>query len=58
VSFTNLDDIAGLRQHEGYEEVKNVETVKTVQDESQETPFKEMLKRGRPKSSVPQFLQE
>jgi hypothetical protein len=59
VSFTNENDIEGLRKHEGYTEVKDVETVKTIQVESQETSPKEVLRRGRPpKMGVPQFLQE
>ncbi len=45
VSFTNENDIEGLRKHEGYKEVKDEE----IQETSQAT--KEVLtlkKRGRP----------
>lgn len=51
VSFTNENDIAGLRKHEGYIEViPNAQTTETVQIQSQETPKQEVLivKRGRP----------
>jgi hypothetical protein len=59
VSFTNENDIEGLRAHEGYTEVIDAETTKTIQGESKETSPKEVLRRGRPpKVGVPQFLQE
>ena len=45
VSFTSPDDIAGLRQHEGYVEVKDEEEIK-------EAPKEVLKKRGRPKNSV------
>lgn len=51
VSFTNENDIAGLRKHEGYKEI-----IDEVQEVKQEAP-KEVLKRGR-KAAVPAFLQE
>lgn len=46
VSFTNENDIAGLRKHEGYEEVKDV-----MQEEITDAiapPAAEVKKRGRP----------
>lgn len=46
ISFENVDDIAQLRKHEGYEEV-----VQEVQLEAQrpvEIPPQEEKKRGRP----------
>jgi len=52
VSFTNENDIAGLRKHEGYKEIIN-----EVKEEIQQEAPKEVLKRGRPKA-VPAFLQE
>ena len=53
VSFTNENDIAGLRKHEGYKEILD-----EVKEEVQ-APAKEVLKRTRPvKSVVPSFLQE
>ena len=58
VSFANAGDIEGMRKHEGYTEVKNVETDKTIKIESQQTSAEEVLKRkpGRP-SKVPAFLE-
>ena len=54
VSFTNENDIAGLRKHEGYNEVSEHGNQEEIQ---QEAP-KEVLKRGRPaKGAVPSFLQ-
>lgn len=48
VSFTNENDIAGLRTHEGYEEV-NVETTETIKTEPRQEEKREVLKlRGRP----------
>ena len=62
VSFVNPNDIDGLRNHEGYKEVKeDVETAETVKTESPEAPVKEVLKprMGRPpKQKLPSFLQE
>lgn len=53
VSFTNEDDIAGLRKHEGYREIKD-----EIQEVRQEAPEKVLtVKRGRP-AKVPAFLQE
>lgn len=43
VGFTNEDDIAQLRKHESYEEVKNQSAV------PEEQPVQETAKRGRPK---------
>ena len=56
VSFSLEGDIAGLRKHEGYEEVKD-----EVQEVQVEAPAKEVLKRpGRPKKvadeSLPSFM--
>lgn len=51
VSFNNLDDISGLRKHEGYREVVSVPV-------KQEAPVQVIQKRGRPKAAVPSFLQE
>jgi len=56
VSFTNENDIIGMRKHEGYIEVKDVETPKTIETESQKTPVEKVLKRR--KQEVPSFLQE
>lgn len=56
VSFTNENDIAGLRKHEGYmEDIQNA-----VKEEIQTTPQEVLTsKRGRPaKIQVPSFLQE
>ena len=52
VSFSNENDIAGLRKHEGYKEITN-----EVQEVRQEAP-KEVLKRTPRKAAVPSFLQE
>jgi len=53
VSFSNENDIAGMRKHEGYKEISN-----EIKEEVQ-APAKEVLKRTRPvKSVVPSFLQE
>ena len=57
VSFTNENDIKGLREHEGYVEVKDVETTKTVQIESPKETSKKVLKL-KPKVEMPAFLQE
>ena len=57
VSFTNENDIAGLREHEGYVEVKDVETAKTVQIEPPKETSKKVLKI-KPKAVIPAFLQE
>lgn len=53
VSFTNENDIEGLRKHEGYREIKD------GNQEEVQAPAKEVLtiKRGRPKAAVPAFLQ-
>ena len=56
VSFTNENDIAGLREHEGYTEVTDAETAKTVKIEPQQAPTKEVLKLKR-KAAVPSFLE-
>lgn len=56
VSFTNENDIAGLRKHEGYKEVLNVEAPKTLEIESEKATIEKVLKRGRP-AKVPSFLE-
>ncbi len=56
VSFTNENDIAGLRKHEGYTEVGDVETAKAVKIEPQQASAKEVLKLKR-KVTVPSFLE-
>lgn len=51
VSFTNENDIAGMRKHEGYDEViDNVETAKAIETEPQKEAEKTVLtlRRGRP----------
>lgn len=56
VSFSNENDIAGLRKHEGYiEDIQNA-----VKEEIQAAPKEVLsLRRGRPaKIQVPSFLQE
>lgn len=61
VSFTNENDIEGLRKHEGYVEIVDVEASKTIQAEPTKAPSKEVLtlKRGRkPMGEIPAFLQE
>ena len=60
VSFSNVNDVEGLRKHEGYEEVY-AETIKTIEVQSPEAPTKEVLtlRKGRPpKQAMPAFLQE
>ena len=57
VSFTNENDIEGLREHEGYVEVEDVETAKTVQIEPPKETSKKVLKHN-PKAVIPAFLQE
>lgn len=52
VSFTNENDIEGLRKHEGYTEVKQNEEVKDKKT------AKEVLSLKKTKSAVPAFLQE
>lgn len=52
VSFSNENDVAGMRKHEGYKELKD-----EVQEEIRQEAPKEVLKRGR-KAAVPAFLQE
>lgn len=58
VSFTNDDDIRGLRQHEGYREINNAQTTETIKVESQQTSSEEVLKRkpGRP-AKAPTLIQ-
>jgi hypothetical protein len=50
VSFTNENDIEGLRKHESYTEVKDVETTQTIENKPPTPPSQEVLKRkpGRP----------
>jgi hypothetical protein len=61
VSFTNVNDIEGMRKHEGYVEIIDVEAPKALETKSPETPTKEVLtlRKGRPpKQQMPSFLQE
>ena len=55
VSFSNEDDIAGLRKHEGYEEVKDEANEANEANEAVQIPqaHKEevLKKRGRPKTN-------
>lgn len=56
VSFSLEGDIAGLRKHEGYEELKD-----EIQEVQVKAPTQEVLKRpGRPKrivdESLPSFM--
>lgn len=53
VSFTNENDIAGLRKHEGYREVIEDGEKEVKQETSKEVLVK---KRGRP-PVVPSFLE-
>lgn len=54
VKFTNENDIAGLRKHEGYEEVKD-EAIETI--EIEKTTPKEVLKKlGRPAKQRQDFI--
>lgn len=53
VSFSNEDDIRGLRDHEGYVEVIE-EPVEVIQESKDETPsflqpVEQVKQRGRPK---------
>ena len=60
VSFSNENDVAGMRKHEGYTEVKDAEadkTIKIIKIESQQAPTKKVLKL-KPKVEIPAFLQE
>ena len=61
VSFFNVNDIEGLRKHEGYVEVTDVEAPKAIETKSPKTTTKEVLtlRKGRPpKQAMPAFLQE
>jgi hypothetical protein len=59
VSFTNLDDIEGLRKHEGYTEVFSTQGEAYGENEKvQETPAEVLIvkkRRGR-QPVVPSFL--
>jgi len=58
VSFVNAVDIESTRKHEGYTEIKDVETDETIQSKKTiEKASKEVLKL-KPKVGVPAFLQE
>lgn len=46
ISFDNVDDIAQLRKHEGYEEV--IQEVPIEAQRPVEIPHQEEKKRGRP----------
>ena len=56
VSFSNVNDVEGMRKHEGYVEVTDVEAPKAIETKSPEAPTKEVLKLK--KNAVPAFLQE
>ena len=56
VSFSNVNDVEGLRKHEGYVEVTDVEAPKAIETKSPKTTTKEVLKLK--KNAVPAFLQE
>jgi len=56
VSFVNEGDIEGLRKHEGYTEVKDDQTDKTIQIQPIKAPTKEVLKLKR-KNAIPSFLE-
>ena len=58
VSFTHENDIRGLRENEGYTEVKDAETTKAIQDQSKQASTEEVLKprMGRPRK-IPAFLE-
>jgi len=56
VSFTNENDIEGVRKLESYVEIRDVETAETIKVEPQQAPAKEVLKLKR-KASVPSFLE-
>ena len=61
VSFSNVNDVEGMRKHEGYVEVTDVEAPKAIEVQSPEAPTKEVLtlRKGRPpKQAMPAFLQE
>lgn len=61
VAFSNVNDVEGMRKHEGYVEVTDVEAPKAIETKSPKTTTKEVLtlKRGRPvKQQMPAFLQE
>jgi hypothetical protein len=51
VSFTNENDIAGLRNHEGYTEVQNetTSTEKTTETIQKTETLPNVKKRGRPR---------
>lgn len=57
VSFSNPDDIKGMRVHESYTEVLDVETNKTIEIKPPEAPTKKVLKL-KSRVDVPAFLQE
>jgi hypothetical protein len=57
VAFGSPDDIKDMRRHEGYTEVLDVETNKTIEVESPKATTKEVLKLKR-KAEVPSFLEE
>jgi hypothetical protein len=57
VSFTDENDIEGVRKLESYVEVKDVETAKTIKIEPQQASTKEVLKIKR-KTEMPAFLGE
>ena len=58
VTFHLEGDIEGMRKHEGYEEVADAETAKTVEAKPTKAPTKEVLKIKKRELNVPSFLQE
>ena len=56
VAFSNENDIAAMRIHQSYIEVKDDQTTETVQVQANKTPSKEVLKLKR-KATVPSFLE-
>lgn len=58
VTFHLDGDIEGMLKHEGYEEVVDAQTTKTIKAESTKAPTKEVLKLKKREQAVPAFLQE
>jgi len=56
VSFSNENDIAAMRIHQSYVEVKDAQTAETVQVQANKTPSKEVLKIKR-RAEMPAFLE-
>jgi hypothetical protein len=56
VAFSNENDIAAMRIHQSYVEVKDDQAAETVQVQANKTPSKEVLKIKR-KAEMPAFLE-